>query len=456
MGTAIPDDVASAANFAAILEYYFGTIAERVPGDIRINGLEFELIHVGSHERPDNPKVITVRCPDGNIFVHFNGTGDGNWGYNTAAYGGPPSAIQQFALDYFDRIYERYIQGTRNGEQLFVTGHSQGGNNAKFVTLRSDNADSISNTISMDAPGFSDEFVQESRANGQMGNANKIWAFNGENDYTNRLGQEQIVPSNQVIFLECTSRALDGYEAHHIKGRLNRDERGNITLFDENGELRIGNPRNLSLLAQEINDMLIGLPQEQQDRIAYLAMKFIENRFSGAEFSSEEFFELIELLLPELQNLLLELLGDLPFDTNEIEVILRVLLGYLASGGAATFQGFIEGWLYDPPSKNHLKEVAERALSDQYAQNNPHLRVNTNLLQNYTARIKVINSRLNTLENDLSLLRTHVRFTDQRDARAVTNIISECSTLTEIVNYLENAATQFNHADNFARQIMEG
>jgi hypothetical protein len=102
----------------------------------------FTVIDIGTYVRGNNesypgesyPKAITIRDKNGNIYVHFNGTGDGNWGYNSAAYGGSPSPMQEWALSYFNGTIEKYYEGQSAGN-LYVTGHSQGGNNAQFLIL---------------------------------------------------------------------------------------------------------------------------------------------------------------------------------------------------------------------------------------------------------------------------------------------------------------------------------
>ena len=64
----------------------------------------------------DYDKVITVEDVNGNVFIHYYGTGNGNWGYNAAAYGGPPSDMQEWALKYFDDTYNKYYRNGVSGD----------------------------------------------------------------------------------------------------------------------------------------------------------------------------------------------------------------------------------------------------------------------------------------------------------------------------------------------------
>ena len=85
------------ANIGAELEANFTNYSK--VGDT-YNG--FEILDIFMYKRGEDekypgveyPKAITVKDGDGNIYVHFKGTGDGNWGYNAAAYGGPLSCMQ--------------------------------------------------------------------------------------------------------------------------------------------------------------------------------------------------------------------------------------------------------------------------------------------------------------------------------------------------------------------------
>ena len=83
----------STVTAATQLEVNFGTLSGLKSGQ-SLNG--FTVVDVGKFD--GKPKAITVKDSNGNIYVHFNGTGDGNWKYNAAAYGAKPqpSDIQMF------------------------------------------------------------------------------------------------------------------------------------------------------------------------------------------------------------------------------------------------------------------------------------------------------------------------------------------------------------------------
>ena len=345
------------ANVSAILEYHFydiinqngtGPMYVEVNGqrrELNINGVTFELVNIGRHRQEGSgrysPKAITVRDSNGNYFVHFNGTGDGNWGYNPAAFGRQPdpSPIQQWSLGYFDDMFQTYIQktddftGKRITPPIFVTGHSQGGNNAKFVTMRSNNSNHITRCVVMDAPGFSDRFYIENR--GQTDRRNKIWAFNGAFDYVSALGQRQILLPGRITFLRLTGNGDDLGGFHHIGGKLYRDAEGNLSLFNSDGELSVTDPSSFHLMLRELNRKVIGLPQGEQEQFAYLIMKMIEVLIGcgvagGVMFINDDFNELMRKLLPFLVEFIEEnpalVIAGLTEIANKYPAIIAILL----------------------------------------------------------------------------------------------------------------------------------
>ncbi|MDR1210345.1 MAG: DUF2974 domain-containing protein [Clostridiales bacterium] len=307
------------ANVGAILEASFSRLTDknRSYGPIKdINGLEgYELVSVGMYTRETGEtyaKAITVKDAGGNVYVHFNGTGDGNWGYNSVAYGGPPSPIQEWSLSYFNDSIAGHYEGKSDGN-LYVTGHSQGGNNAQYVTIRSPYADYISACVTLDGPGFSNQFVEESIAlygesyyERQRG---KIWAYYGQSDYVSPQGQVEIVPNGHITFVATPPKGPNDnimFTYHAVQWML--DENGNLNVGD--GNLQESEFRQfVRQLVAKINE----LPEDKRQRAAEIAMKFAENYVGANEpikdaITAKDFEDFKETLVP----VIVELLADNP------------------------------------------------------------------------------------------------------------------------------------------------
>ena len=343
------------ANIAARLERDFNLLSQLNQGPLdRITGLEgFELIDVGKCDisRRSDAKAITVRnVHTGDIFVHFNGTGDGNWAYNSVAYGGPPSEMQEWALSYFNRMVETH----NDGNNLYVTGHSQGGNNAQFVTIRSPYGDQITGTVALNAPGFSDRFVEESKGAEYGGEARyevqcgKIWAFNTEHDYVSTFGQTHIIPPGQTRFVKYSGSSMNFGMFHDVKGMMS------------NGSLNIIDDANFTgsdfrKLVEKMNAKIVDsdMPPNQQARLSFLGMKLFEDLSGGYSIlpdgaivcsfvpynimdhiTQQQFEEFKSLLIPIIievlsanENMILPALESLGFD-NDIAKEIERFIGF--------------------------------------------------------------------------------------------------------------------------------
>lgn len=217
-----------ADNAENLPEHNAGTV---FPVDFTVEGhdgayhYELEILDVMmfDNDHGEYCKAIAFRDEAGNIYVHYNGTGDGNWGYNAVAYGGGPSDVQKESLAFFDRIVEEYH--TELGGDIYVSGHSQGGNNAQYVTMNTEHGLEIDKCIAMDAPGFSHEAVQKMK--NQYGEAyyenqrQKIYSYNGESDYVDPLGLEIIAPLDKehLRIIDCPDDA-NVMDWHMITGMM--------------------------------------------------------------------------------------------------------------------------------------------------------------------------------------------------------------------------------------------
>jgi len=311
------DNLNDVANFAAILETKHGDLNHLDSGD-KLNqiGLDGYTV-VSTFTFNNNPYIsaITVRDSAGNVYVHYFGTGDGNWGQNAAAYGAEPdpSDMQKKALDYFNETVQSSYEGQSAGK-LYVTGHSQGGNSAQFVTIRSQYGDYIENCVSLDGPGFSHKSVEESKDT--FGEAhyenqrNKIWAYNGENDFVSVLGQESIIKENQTRYIAYTGDGVNFPMFHDAAGLL--DENGKISLVADDSQFR----KFLIDIMNKIKD----LDPSVQARAAVLAMKLCENLQGSVmvNITAQEFEEFKAILLP----IIVEVLAD---DPDRLSTVLQEL-----------------------------------------------------------------------------------------------------------------------------------
>ena len=185
---------------------------------------EMEIAHASRTEGGADCFVVTT--PDGaaesQAIVVMEGTMGGiEWyddvdgGTYTDQADRVSTACQKECLDWFQ---SNEIQSIIKGhDKVTVSGHSKGGNKAKYLTFFDD---SIDECISFDGQGFSDEFVNE-YASEISRNQDKIVNYNNSKDYVNILlndfGETHFVqgietsnyPEHHSLFTLCESIPLD-------------------------------------------------------------------------------------------------------------------------------------------------------------------------------------------------------------------------------------------------------
>ena len=117
--------------------------------------------------------------------VTYRGTGSLEWkdnfqgGTRTDQPDGVSTQYQETAL----KTYQEYRDQLGDGYTMTVTGHSKGGNKAKYITVMDD---SVDRCFSYDGQGFSDEFMAKYKDQ-IMQNQGKITNHNVDDDFVNLL-----------------------------------------------------------------------------------------------------------------------------------------------------------------------------------------------------------------------------------------------------------------------------
>jgi len=146
------------------------------------------------------------------------------------------SPMQEEALDYMESlkksgVFEKY-------DNVYVTGHSKGGNEATLVTMVY--SDVIDRCISGDGQGFSPEFVEYmKRTLGPEEFAkiqDKMYGFHANNDYVNVLGVSVIKVENRIYFVpEIKQKKITDLFLNHLPTAMIDVKTGKIAQVSEQG-----------------------------------------------------------------------------------------------------------------------------------------------------------------------------------------------------------------------------
>ena len=220
----------------------------------------------------------------GEAVVAFRGTAAYEWkdnfigGGSTDAPDGVSTPQQENALEWYQSAYEEL---GLDGYTVTITGHSKGGNKAKYVTLMDESADRC---LSFDGQGFSDEFIEKYREQ-IAGRQDLIENHNVDYDYVNLLLND----IGKKYYYKGDSYG-DGkfLEAHAPNTLLTFDENGNYYLNPSEG----GQSREMHELDEFLNSCLRSLSTDEKKKALQLFGSLAEGGFSD-EADMDFFLELL-------------------------------------------------------------------------------------------------------------------------------------------------------------------
>lgn len=452
------------------------------------------VIHsTGKNATDDYIQACAYKLPkkDGDVYVAYRGTGDGRWGDNGQGFTEQSTDMQRDAQKYFDYVVEKYGLDNFNGN-LYVTGHSKGGNEAQYVMMTSKYNDKINGCYSIDGQGFSKQAIEYFRKHNKDGKYNELlsqmYSVNGENDYVHFLINPIILEKNTYYIIQ------PGRDPHDIFSLYENGKLG--WHYDYDGNVINSEPGFLGRMAKELMDDLRKLPEDQQGNCAMAIMSILECIMSGksvgidgAHASLEDYaifvlsgiptilLTLSEDLLKECVDLFGKALSivfpgvlagffislvtnvtkgviDISFDTvltiygNIIKVVKTVgklIIGVAkwAIDGLKKIEGFInraKQWFYI------------HSIGYEYAISNPNIVINTTTMESYARQLRTLSSRSKTLDNKMNNLYWNLGIEWDTIANLgkllkAGVILDFAGRLDKCANYLEETADDFNNVE---------
>ncbi|MBR4667713.1 MAG: DUF2974 domain-containing protein [Butyrivibrio sp.] len=196
--------------------------------------------------------------------VAFKGTqSDAEWVDNVSGVYKVPTEFQQNALEYFRSLpLEGY-------DTITVTGHSKGGNKAKFITLMDDRVD---NCFSFDGQGFSDEFI-ETYAENIKKNQHKILNIIAESDFVNILLNDV---GDKEFYLGTNYGRLGFAENHCANAILFFDPDGNVSMWKAKGP-----DSKMVDLDKMLNSFVRSISLKKKENVANMLGNVIVSAYAG-------------------------------------------------------------------------------------------------------------------------------------------------------------------------------
>ena len=252
--------------------------------------------------------------------VAFKGTqSDAEWIDNVSGLYTVPTAFQENALNWYRSLD---LDGY---EAITVTGHSKGGNKAKYITIMDD---SVDNCFSFDGQGFSDEFIRKYSAE-IVRNREKIINIIAESDFVNILLND-VGPKQ--FYLGTNFGRLGFAENHCANAILFFDDKGDMYLWKAKAQ-----DKKMADLDKMLNSFIRTCRMSTKENIANMLGNVIVSAKAGdtegliATFTDERYKDSAASLAayilrykeekPEMVASVREILGQNGFNTGMLGII---------------------------------------------------------------------------------------------------------------------------------------
>ena len=247
---------------------------QAIKNDDMLMNMQIMTTHVDHAEGGGGGVSALFANPDtGEAVVAFRGTAGNEWkdnfigGAATNTADGVSTQQQLNALEWYQSLnLDQY-------STVMVTGHSKGGNKAKYITIMDE---SVDRCISFDGQGFSDEFIE--RYEGLIAQRQKkINNHNAEYDYVNLLLNDV----GNTTFYQGNDFGAGGFIENHCPNTLFEfKEDGTYQMIPVNGQ-----SEEMQILDEFLNSYLRSVDgagkQEAMETIGMLA----EMLFNGASMN---------------------------------------------------------------------------------------------------------------------------------------------------------------------------
>ena len=211
--------------------------------------------------------AVFISEETGDAFVVFKGTESSKeWVDNFQGGNTTDTAHQQNALEWYREVYGEHNLGNY---EVTVSGHSKGGNKAKYITVLDD---SVDHCLAFDGQGFSDQFM-EKYAGEISARQEKIENHNVDYDYVNFLLND----IGNSTYYEGHDYGAGGFLENHCPNTfLNFHEDGSFSL-SVNPD---GQAEEIQALDAFLNNLLRSMPDGRRDEMLTMVNAVLNTAFS--------------------------------------------------------------------------------------------------------------------------------------------------------------------------------
>ena len=447
-----------------------------------------------SNWKDDLIQGCTFKDKDGNYYVSYRGTGDKRWLDNGDGITAPSTEMQEAAKQYFDEMAEKYfVNAHENGNQIIVTGHSKGGNEAQFVYMSAEYEYLIDKCYSFDGQGFSGkarENFKKRYGSNYSKKVSNMYSICGKEDYVNGLGYI-IIPDENIYFVDTSGEGFESY--HALENMIGENgEYKPLSWSKKNGEIVNGEQGEIGRFARKLSERMMKIDDENLHGIALAIMSIMDSdSLTDLKADITDYIDLIAhgvpvafetlLFTEEGGELVKKFVGDWFYDLYEKHGIVGVVGGFLVLSTAVVILTpvivnvvviakiidigielvgkFIE---FTEDVKEFFSEIKEFVVSTvkkiidkiksfsagyKYANSNPKFSVDTYKLKNYAQSLTLVNGRIVKLDKRLDKLYSKVGLLDLWNLMKADILVGYSVKLTKCASYLKDTASDFEKAE---------
>ena len=214
---------------------------------------------------------------DNEAVVAFRGTAKAEWIDDFLGANQVDSLQQINALEWYNKIYDKH---NLKNYYITITGHSKGGNKAKYITLLND---TVNRCISFDGQGFSDKFIIHYKKE-ILERQNKIENHNVDFDYVNVLMNDV----GKKIFYYGFNYGAGGFAESHAPNTFFNFTKPGIFKIEVNPN---GQREEMDAIHQFFNSMIRSAKDDKErSKNNKLVGDLVEKAFSiGQEIDTASF-----------------------------------------------------------------------------------------------------------------------------------------------------------------------
>ncbi len=254
-------------------------LVNTISNDDRLMNVQLQTTHVDKGGTGGGgTSALFVDPATNDAVVVFRGTASNEWKDNfvgggaTGTEDGVSTNHQRNALDWYQSLE---LDGYNS---VTVSGHSKGGNKAKYITVLDD---SVDRCLSFDGQGFSDEFIEKYK-DLIARNQDKIQNNNVDSDYVNLLLND----IGNTTFYEGYDYGDGGFLENHCPNTfLKFNEDGSISMTQSTRD------PGMTVLDDFLNSYLRTLSAEEKENTLSFIGELVQGGFGGASF--EELFSVL-------------------------------------------------------------------------------------------------------------------------------------------------------------------